>query len=67
MPNLSTLEINEIRPFFTRAFQRLKVLDPEVERHAEVEQEWIKEQPRALAGGRYVPQREDDDDDLQMN
>jgi hypothetical protein len=42
MPNLSTLEINELRPFFLRAHARLAVLDPENERNTEIERLWIE-------------------------
>lgn len=61
MPNLSTLEIGEIRGFFSKAFSRMVKLDPDVEKHTQIEAEWLKQQTRLLNGG------EDDENDWEMN
>ncbi|GAA5900378.1 hypothetical protein JCM6882_001233 [Rhodosporidiobolus microsporus] len=47
MPNLSTLELSELRPFFSLSFQRLSALDPLADIHAENELQWMKD-PEAL-------------------
>ncbi|KAK4056146.1 DNA replication protein psf2 [Microbotryomycetes sp. JL221] len=41
MPNLSNMEIAEVRPFFTLAHRRLVALDPDVDRQAELERMWL--------------------------
>ncbi|GAA5965829.1 hypothetical protein JCM3765_001196 [Sporobolomyces pararoseus] len=41
MPNLSTMEINELKPFFSQSFVRLTQLDPMAEELKEREMEWM--------------------------
>ena len=41
MPNLSAMEINELKPFFAQAFVRLSHLDPMAEELKERELEWM--------------------------
>lgn len=48
MPNLATMEINEIRPFFTLAHKRLVTLDPDNERRAELEELWMEKEGETL-------------------
>ncbi|SGY39916.1 BQ5605_C003g02294 [Microbotryum silenes-dioicae] len=48
MPNLASLEVNELRPFFALAHKRMSMLDPEAERHEEIEQLWL-EKPNEAA------------------
>ncbi|KWU41686.1 Psf2-domain-containing protein [Rhodotorula sp. JG-1b] len=43
MPNISTMEIAELRPFFSLAFTRLKDLDPLAEQHRETEEWWMRD------------------------
>ncbi|GAA6062594.1 hypothetical protein JCM10212_004189 [Sporobolomyces blumeae] len=43
MPNLSTLELAELKPFFTQSFVRLAQLDPEAERYKAIEDKWIED------------------------
>jgi len=43
MPNLSTLELSELRPFFSLAFTRLRDLDPQAEAHREAEEYWMRD------------------------
>ncbi|GAA5937771.1 hypothetical protein JCM3775_002123 [Rhodotorula graminis] len=43
MPNLSTLELSELRPFFSLAFTRLRDLDPQAEAHREAEEWWMRD------------------------
>lgn len=43
MPNLSALEITELRPFFSLSFQRLRDLDPLAEQHRETEEWWMRD------------------------
>ncbi|GAA5841983.1 hypothetical protein JCM5353_003640 [Sporobolomyces roseus] len=43
MPNISTMEINELKPFFSGAFKRLMVLDPKAEELGERERRWMKD------------------------
>ncbi|GAA5830455.1 hypothetical protein JCM11251_002476 [Rhodosporidiobolus azoricus] len=43
MPNLSTLELSELRPFFSLSFSRLSALDPLADIHAENELMWMKD------------------------
>ncbi|GAA5923940.1 DNA replication protein PSF2 [Sporobolomyces koalae] len=47
MPNLSQMEINELRPFFSQAFTRLAKLDPMAEELAYREDKWMHD-PRGL-------------------
>jgi len=47
MPNISTMEINELKPFFSGAFKRLMLLDPKAEELAERERRWMKD-PEAV-------------------
>ncbi|GAA5894653.1 DNA replication protein PSF2 [Sporobolomyces salmoneus] len=42
MPNLSSMEINELRPFFAQAFVRLSQLDPMADEYKEREMEWLR-------------------------
>lgn len=53
MPHASTMEINEIRAFFSAAFKHLRVLHPDVEQHNEREARWEKNQVAAAAGEYY--------------
>lgn len=43
MPNISAMEIAELRPFFSLAFTRLKDLDPQAEQHRETEEWWMRD------------------------
>ncbi|GAA5856490.1 hypothetical protein JCM8547_008767 [Rhodosporidiobolus lusitaniae] len=52
MPNLSTLELSELRPFFSLAFQRLSQLDPDSERHRETEEYWMRDPVGCLEAAR---------------
>lgn len=68
MPNLSTLEISEIRGFFSKAFERMVTLDSDAEKHSEAENDWLKEQERAsYGGGRGREESAGGDDDWDMN
>lgn len=49
MPNLSNLEINEVRPFFVLAHSRLAVLDPDAETQGQWEELWL-EKPQEAKG-----------------
>ncbi|SCV67257.1 BQ2448_5903 [Microbotryum intermedium] len=42
MPNLASLEVNELRPFFALAHKRMSMLDPESERHEDIEKLWLE-------------------------
>lgn len=59
MPNASTMEMNEIRQFFSLTFKRLVVLHPDNEAHSIAEEKWEKNQLRHSGNGDY----EDDEDD----
>ncbi|KAM0787027.1 hypothetical protein ACM66B_006293 [Microbotryomycetes sp. NB124-2] len=48
MPNLSNMEIAEVRPFFTLAHKRLVMLDPDVDKQAEIEKMWLEKPQEAL-------------------
>ncbi|GAA6026483.1 hypothetical protein JCM10207_002517, partial [Rhodosporidiobolus poonsookiae] len=48
MPNLSTLELSELRPFFTLSFQRLAALDPLADTHSDNERWWLSD-PAGMA------------------
>ncbi|KAK4049676.1 DNA replication protein psf2 [Microbotryomycetes sp. JL201] len=48
MPNLSNMEIAEVRPFFTLAHKRLVLLDPDVDKQAEIEKMWLEKPQEAL-------------------
>lgn len=48
MPNLSTLEIHALAPFFGQAFQRLVALDPDAERHGFIDELWVEKPEEAL-------------------
>ncbi|GAA6044399.1 hypothetical protein JCM8097_007243 [Rhodosporidiobolus ruineniae] len=52
MPNLSTLELSELRPFFSLAFTRLSTLDPQAEQHSEIEEMWMKDPEGTLERAR---------------
>lgn len=43
MPNLSTLELSELRPFFTLSFLRLSQLSPDADRLRETEEWWMRD------------------------
>jgi len=48
MPNLSRLEIHALAPFFGQAFGRMVALDPQVDRHAQIEELWLEKPEEAL-------------------
>ncbi|KAM0752907.1 Psf2-domain-containing protein [Meredithblackwellia eburnea MCA 4105] len=48
MPNLSQMELTELRPFFAGAHRRLLVLDPENELHSRIESLWLEDPGKAL-------------------
>ncbi|CEQ42465.1 SPOSA6832_04275 [Sporobolomyces salmonicolor] len=52
MPNLSTLELSELRPFFALSFQRLMALDPLAEEQRELEERWMKDPEGVLEEAR---------------
>ncbi|BGP13065.1 hypothetical protein JCM10213_000931 [Rhodosporidiobolus nylandii] len=52
MPNLSTLELSELRPFFSLSFQRLSQLAPDGETWRENEQWWMTDPGGCLEAAR---------------
>ncbi|BGP22021.1 GINS complex subunit Psf2 [Rhodotorula toruloides] len=52
MPNLSALEIAELRPFFALSFQRLGDLDPLAEQHRETEEWWMRDPAGCMEAAR---------------
>lgn len=48
MPNLSQMELSELRGFFSLAHRRLVTLDPENELHGRIEQLWLDDPDKAL-------------------
>ncbi|ORY88559.1 hypothetical protein BCR35DRAFT_329810 [Leucosporidium creatinivorum] len=47
MPHLSSMEILELRPTFSTAFQRLRELNPEAERHEAIAGMWLEKEGEA--------------------
>ncbi|GAA6022591.1 hypothetical protein JCM11491_000694 [Sporobolomyces phaffii] len=47
MPNLSAMEVNELKPFFSQAFVRLTQLEPLADVYKAREQKWLQD-PRGL-------------------
>lgn len=47
MPHLSSMEILELRPTFSAAFQRLIQLNPETERHEGIANLWLEKEGEA--------------------
>lgn len=58
------MEISEIRGFFSKAFERMVMLDPEAEKHTEAEMLWLKQQDRVRNGGRADSFAPEDDWDM---
>ncbi|GAA6048065.1 hypothetical protein JCM3770_000174 [Rhodotorula araucariae] len=52
MPNLSAIELAELRPFFSLAFTRLRDLDPAAEAYREAEEWWMRDPSGCLAAAR---------------
>ncbi|GAA5997072.1 DNA replication protein PSF2 [Rhodotorula paludigena] len=52
MPNLSSMELTELRPFFSLAFSRLSDLDPLADEQREIEQWWMRDPAGCLAAAR---------------
>jgi hypothetical protein len=65
MPFLSTMEVAELRPFFTLAHKRLCALDPDIERHNHIEQRFLEKPEETLRAAERgeLEQRVDDDMD----
>lgn len=52
MPNLSTLELAELRPFFSLSFTRLRDLDPLADAHRAAEEWWMRDPAGCLDAAR---------------
>lgn len=61
MSNASTMEMNEIRQFFSLTFKRLVVLHPENEAHSLAEEKWEKNQLRHEGDGNYEDDGEEEE------
>lgn len=56
MPNLSQMELNELRGFFSLAHRRLLTLDPEADLHQRIDSLWLEDPGKAL---RLAPDEDD--------
>lgn len=48
MPNLSYMEINELRSFFSLAHKRLVILDPKKDESREIEKLWMEKPSQTM-------------------